>query len=163
MAFKFGTKSLSKLEGVHPDLVEIFKLAISKSTIDFGISQGVRTKEHQRKLVASGASKTMNSKHLPQESDGFAHAVDIFCIVDGRVSWELPCYWKAGDAILEAMRELNTIPLRWGNCWHIYNLLDDQHKNKSCEDLSTEYIDLRRNANPPRTPFIDSPHWEKGK
>ena len=83
MGFKFGTKSLSKLEGVHPDLVEIMKLAVSKSTIDFGISQGVRTKSHQAELVKSGASKTMNSKHLPQEIDGFAHAVDIFCIVDG--------------------------------------------------------------------------------
>tara|TARA_X000001036_G_scaffold305140_1_gene284071 strand:+ start:90 stop:584 length:495 start_codon:yes stop_codon:yes gene_type:complete len=163
MAYKFGTKSTSKLEGVHPDLVEIMKLAISKSSIDFGISQGVRTKSHQAKLVASGASTTMNSKHLPQEVDGFAHAVDIFCIIDGRVSWELPCYWKAGDAILEAMREVGGTPLRWGNCWHIYNLLHTDHKTKSCEDLSTEYIDLRRNAQPPRTCFIDSPHWEIGK
>ena len=160
MGYKFGTKSISRLKGVHPDLVEVFKDAIEISTIDFGISCGVRTKSEQARLVASGASKTMNSKHIPQEVDGFSHAIDIFCYLDGRLSWELPCYWKAGDAILKASRDKG-VKLRWGACWHIYNLLHLDHHKKSCEELCMEYTDLRRSQG--KTPFIDSPHWELGK
>jgi len=160
MGYKFGTKSISRLKGVHPDLVEVMKKSIEISDIDFGISCGVRTKKEQARLVASGASKTMNSKHLPQEVDGFSHAIDIFCYVDGRLSWELPCYWKAGDAILKASRELG-VKLCWGACWHIENLLHVDHHKKSCEVLCNEYVDLRRSQG--RTPFVDSPHWQLGK
>jgi peptidoglycan L-alanyl-D-glutamate endopeptidase CwlK len=160
MAYKFGTKSLSRLEGVHPEIVEVAKKAIEISRIDFGISCGVRTKREQAKLVASGASQTMNSKHLPQEVDGLSHAIDIFCYVDGRLSWELPCYWTAGDAILKASRDLGT-KLRWGACWHIDNLLHTNEHERTCESLCNEYTDLRRSQG--RTAFIDAPHWELGK
>lgn len=160
MGYKFGTKSISRLKGVHPDLVEVMKKSIEISDIDFGISCGVRTKSEQAKLVASGASQTMNSKHIPQEVDGFSHAIDIFCYVDGRLSWELPCYWIAGDAILKASRELG-VKLCWGACWHVGNLLHTTQHNKSCEMLCNEYVDLRRSEG--RTPFVDAPHWQLGK
>ena len=62
--FKLSQKSLGKLEGVHPDMQELVKQAIQISTIDFGISEGLRTKERQKLLFEQGKSQTMNSKHL---------------------------------------------------------------------------------------------------
>ena len=73
--FKFGNRSISRLMGVHPLLVETAKLAIARSKIDFGITCGVRDMETQKKLKAAGRSWTLKSKHLVQE-DGFSHAID---------------------------------------------------------------------------------------
>ena len=64
MAFKLSKRSLDKLEGVHPKLVAVVKRAIETTTVDFGVTFGVRTVEEQERLVAAGRSQTMASKHL---------------------------------------------------------------------------------------------------
>ena len=155
MGFKFGTKSLSKLEGVHPDLVEIMKLAVSKSTIDFGISEGVRSKSRQALLVKSGASTTMNSKHIIQESTGFSHAVDMYTLVDGRACWELDTYALAGEAIVKSAKELGINNLSWGACWHIKDVAGC---NMACSDMIQDYISTRSKQG--RKIFMDAPHWQ---
>jgi len=71
MAFKLSQRSLDRLDGVKPQLVELVKRAIEITTIDFGVIEGLRSEERQKELVAKGASKTMKSKHL----DG--NAVDL--------------------------------------------------------------------------------------
>jgi len=152
--FRFGQKSLSKLEGVHPDLVAVAKLAIQKSAIDFGISEGVRSKSRQAKLVKAGASTTLNSKHIIQESTGFSHAIDIFTIVDGRACWELDTYCVAGEAFLLACKELSA-PVTWGACWHIKDISGCE---LSCHDMITQYTDARRKEG--RRAFIDAPHYQ---
>ena len=76
MSFKLGNTSQQRLIGVHPDLVRVVRRAIELSSMDFAVNEGLRTAERQRRLVASGASQTLNSKHLKQ-ADGFGHAVDI--------------------------------------------------------------------------------------
>ncbi|VWX54944.1 hypothetical protein [Novosphingobium sp. 9U] len=55
--YALGQRSLARLDGVHPVLITVGKRAIVISTQDFGVYEGVRTLERQRKLVASGASK----------------------------------------------------------------------------------------------------------
>lgn len=70
-SFILSQRSLSNLKGVHPDLVACVKRAICITTQDFFVGEGVRSVERQRTLVASGASKTMNSRHIT------GHAVDI--------------------------------------------------------------------------------------
>lgn len=76
MAFKLSNRSKVKLEGVHPDMVAVVERAIELTSVDFGVTYGVRTVEEQEKLVASGRSQTMKSKHLIQDS-GYSHAVDV--------------------------------------------------------------------------------------
>ena len=61
--FKLSKRSLNNLNGVKPQLVEVAKLAIQLTTIDFGVTEGLRTIERQRQLVARGASQTIKSKH----------------------------------------------------------------------------------------------------
>ena len=153
--FIFGKKSLSRLEGVHPDLIEVFKKAIGYSAIDFGISEGVRTKTRQAHLVKSGASTTLNSKHIIQESTGFSHAVDMYTIVDGRACWELDTYAVAGEAIVKSAKELGVDNLSWGACWHIPSVTDC---NMACMDMIQDYISTR--AKEGRKIFMDAPHWQ---
>ena len=74
--YTFGKTSMSKLKGVHQDLVSIMVEAISTSKVDFGISEGLRTKDRQKELVREGKSQTMNSSHLT------GHAGDIFIYKD---------------------------------------------------------------------------------
>lgn len=110
MGFKLGTRSLERLKGVHPDLVKVVKLAIEKSEIDFTVGEGLRTIETQRKYVAEGKSKTMNSRHLT------GHAVDLWPLVNGSVTWDWKYYYPMADAMKKAAKELN-ITIEWGGDW----------------------------------------------
>ena len=84
MSFTLSKRSLSKLEGVHEYMQDIVKEAITLTKIDFGIICGTRTRSEQAALVESGASKTMNSKHMKQESTGKSHAVDLMAYIGSR-------------------------------------------------------------------------------
>ena len=74
--FKLSNRSLEKLEGVNPVLVETVKEAIKLSSVDFGVIYGVRSLEEQKKLYESKRSQTMKSKQLIQD-DKTSHAVDL--------------------------------------------------------------------------------------
>jgi len=108
--YKLGTRSLERLEGVHPDLVAVVKLAIEKTEIDFTVLEGLRTKERQVQLVASGASQTMNSRHIT------GHAVDLGAMINGKIEWSWPLYDRIAKAMKGAAKELK-IPIEWGGDW----------------------------------------------
>lgn len=45
MTYQLGNKSLQTLEGVHPDLVAVVKLAITLTEQDFSVGEGLRSVE----------------------------------------------------------------------------------------------------------------------
>tara|TARA_E500000081_G_scaffold15858_1_gene19419 strand:+ start:1158 stop:1625 length:468 start_codon:yes stop_codon:yes gene_type:complete len=153
MSFTLSSRSLSKLDGVNDSLQNCVKLAIGRTKIDFGVICGIRTTSEQAALVKSGASQTMNSRHLPQESTGTGHAVDLMAYVGSRGSWELNLYDDIADAMKSAAKELD-IKIRWGAAWH--KTLNEW--DGTAEDLMNQYIDVRRSEG--RRPFIDGPHFE---
>ena len=110
MTYKLSKRSLSRLEGVHKDLVQVVKLAIELTEVDFGVTEGVRTIERQRELFAKGASKTMNSRHLT------GHAVDLVAYVGSEARWDWPLYHKIADAMKRAANSLG-VPIVWGGDW----------------------------------------------
>jgi peptidoglycan L-alanyl-D-glutamate endopeptidase CwlK len=57
--YKLSSRSLGKLEGVNPVLVDTVKRAIELTKVDFGVIFGVRSLETQKKLYESGRSQTM--------------------------------------------------------------------------------------------------------
>jgi peptidoglycan LD-endopeptidase CwlK len=148
MSFRLSQRSLSRLEGVKPELVAVVKRAIQVTTVDFGVTEGLRTVETQRKYVAAGKSQTMNSKHITGD------AVDLVAFIDGQISWELNVYDNVADAMRQAAEEYN-VALRWGAAW---NLPDIRRWNGSMEAAMNYYIDERRREG--RRPFIDAPHFE---
>ena len=139
-------------------MIKCVTSAIEWSKVDFGVICGTRTKSQQAELVKSGASQTMNSKHLPQEVDGFSHAVDLMAYVnDGsgsRASWELNLYDDIADAMAKAAKTHN-VAIKWGAAWSIGNIAQ---WNSTMEGAMNSYIDLRRSEG--RRPFIDGPHFE---
>ena len=148
MAFYLSPRSLKRLQGVDEALEQVVHRAIEITEVDFGVSCGIRTIEEQKKLYATGASKTMRSKHLDGE------AVDLVAYMNGNVSWELSVYDEIATAVALAARELD-LPVRWGAAWHIPDI---RYWEKSFEEAYTDYIDLRRSQG--KVPFIDAPHFE---
>lgn len=118
MTFKLGLRSKLKLRGVHPDMVKVVERAISLSSIDFTVTEGLRTRERQAQLLAAGASQTMRSRHIT------GHAVDVAALVAGKVRWDWPLYGAIAAAFKEAARQLG-IPIVWGGDWK--SLRDGPH------------------------------------
>jgi len=111
--YSLSKRSLAKLEGVHPDLVMLVRLAIKICEVDFSVVDGVRTVEKQREYFDSGASLTMDSKHLT------GHAVDLVPWVDGR------SYFGRGHLALIhiAMKRAGSllgIDFEWGGSWKTF-------------------------------------------
>ena len=153
MAFKLSGRSLGKLEGVHPDLVETVKEAIKVSLVDFGVIYGVRSLAEQQKLYDAGRSQTMKSRHLVQE-DGYSHAVDLMAYDGSNPSWDIVMYDDIADAMLMAANKTGA-KICWGAAWHIDNIAE---WDGTMEAAMNAYVDLRRSQN--RRPFIDGPHFQ---
>lgn len=148
MAYKLSKRSLARMDGVDERMVRVVQTAISLTSVDFGVIQGLRTIQEQRELVAKGASQTMKSKHI----DGLA--VDLMAYVGSRGSWELSLYDNIADAMkLAAIEE--GVAIRWGAAWHIPDI---REWDGTMQDAMDGYIDLRRSQG--RRPFIDGPHFE---
>ncbi len=116
--FRFSRSSYDKMSGVRPELVAIASRALDLSTVDFGVTEGLRSEARQRELVASGASQTMNSRHLT------GHALDVVAYVGGTVSWDWPLYDRIAVAMKSAAEELG-VPIEWGGDW--VSLKDGPH------------------------------------
>lgn len=110
MSIVLGQRSLSRLEGVHPDLVRVVKKAASMSSLDFTVLEGLRTQARQKQLMELGATKTMNSRHLT------GHAVDLAPMVGGTVRWDWPLYHQLAVIVKDAAKSEN-VPIQWGGDW----------------------------------------------
>jgi peptidoglycan L-alanyl-D-glutamate endopeptidase CwlK len=111
--YTLSTRSLDRLNDVHPDLVRVVKLAIQLSKIDFVVLEGLRTKERQALLKTIGASQTMNSRHIT------GHAVDLGALLNKEVRWDWPLYHKIAKAMKQAATDLN-VPIVWGGDWRTF-------------------------------------------
>lgn len=111
---KYSQRSLDSLDGIHPDLRRVIDRALQDSPIDFTVIEGLRTLERQRELVASKASRTMNSRHLT------GHAVDLMALDEhGKGSWHWPLYDRLGDAV-KAAAEAEDVVINWGGDWQSF-------------------------------------------
>jgi peptidoglycan L-alanyl-D-glutamate endopeptidase CwlK len=146
--WKFGSRSLQKLQGVDDGLVRVCHLALTYSPVDFGITCGLRTQAEQNQLRIQGKSQAKRSRH----QDGMA--IDVVAYVDGKVSWDIQDYIKIANAFAMASKELN-IKVRWGGAW-THTL--DKHTGTEAYNA---YVSLRKSQG--RKPFIDGPHFELPK
>jgi peptidoglycan L-alanyl-D-glutamate endopeptidase CwlK len=124
--YKFGKRSKERLKGVKPELVNVLNELVK--IMDVTIIEGLRTKERQEELVASGASKTKYSKHLEGK------AVDLA---------PYPIDWKdrdrfhyMGGMIRGIAKQLN-VNVRWGGDWDG----DGETKDNGFDDLV--HVELR--------------------
>lgn len=157
MPFKLSSRSLKRLEGVHPELVNVVKSAILLTPHDFGVTCGVRDKATQAKLVQQKKSFTMNSKHLIQEATGFSHAVDLVVYdTSGNVCWEIDMYDEVADAMKQAAIDLGKkVGIKWGGAWTVPDICE---WNDTMEKAYNSYCQIR--ANQGRKIFCDMPHYQ---
>jgi peptidoglycan L-alanyl-D-glutamate endopeptidase CwlK len=101
------------MEGLHPDLVKVLDRFIQITPIDVTVLEGRRSLDRQRALVAKGASKTMNSRHLT------GHAVDIAPLDDGSVSWAWPLYHEIAPVMKRAANDVGVL-IEWGGDWRTF-------------------------------------------
>ena len=148
MPFVLSNRSLSKLEGVDPTLVDVVKKAIEYTKVDFAVTEGLRSVERQKELVAAGKSQTMASKHIE------GRAVDVVAYVGSDIAWEINLYDDICDVMAKAAKEFG-VAIKWGAAW---SEGDIRTYPISAEDAMNKYIDLRRSEG--RRPFIDAPHFE---
>jgi peptidoglycan L-alanyl-D-glutamate endopeptidase CwlK len=159
MAFAFGQRSLSRLEGVHPDLVAVAKRAIEISDIDFMVVEGVRSDEQCRINYGKGRTAAQcraagidakyarpelskvtwlknpyNSRHRKQ-ADGFGQAVDL---LPAPYDWKDP---KGFDRVAKAMNaaanELG-VNITWGADW------DDDGVPRERGETDSPHFELTR-------------------
>ena len=148
MIFQLSPRSLARLDGVKPEMAGVVARAIQLTKVDFGVTEGLRSIETQRRYVEAGKSQTMDSKHLTGE------AVDLVAYVGGQVSWELNLYDDIADAMRAAALEAG-VAIRWGGAWNVPNICKWDGTMASAMNF---YIDSRRREG--RRPFIDGPHFE---
>ena len=98
------------MRGINPRLVGVVARAILITPVDFTVLEGLRTKERQQQLFESGASRTLNSRHLTGD------AVDLAAWIDGEVRWDWPLYDRIAAAMKAAALDLG-VDLEWGGDW----------------------------------------------
>jgi peptidoglycan L-alanyl-D-glutamate endopeptidase CwlK len=148
--YTFGKASLARLEGLHPDLVRVVKLAITISEIDFTIIEGVRSDEQcyinfgkgrtAAQCLAKGCPAKYAQPHLPRvtwlnhplssdhhaKGDGYGHAVDLYpypvCLVlNEKPKVYEPLFDKIAVAVFKAAKQLG-VSIRWGANWDLDNV-----------------------------------------
>lgn len=109
----FTPRSEKSLQGVHPDLVRVARRALELAQVDFIVTEGLRTRKRQEQLVAQGASKTMNSRHLT------GHAIDVAPVINGVVRWDWPPFHDIAKAMKQSASELG-VAIVWGGDWRTF-------------------------------------------
>jgi hypothetical protein len=108
-----GSGGGDKLHGVDPRINEVLSLASQRTGIKIGVSEGLRTPDRQREMVAQGKSQTMNSKHL------HGGAADYHIIgEDGKANWDFEAYRPLADEAKKVAAELGYDGFEWGGDWN---------------------------------------------
>lgn len=132
--FKFGKTSAEKLSQCHDDLQLIMDIALSRSKIDMGISEGHRSVEKQQEYFHQGKSKidgiTKKGKHNFHPS----LAVDVFVYHPDFAMRKKMIYSKshlayfAGivDAVAWELYNAGRVShvIRWGGNWDGDQIID---------------------------------------
>lgn len=141
--FKLSQNSQKVLATVYPDLRRVVELAITKTKVDFGVAQGGRTLDYQRRLYGKGrtaaqcvkmgvpaayAQPTLDKvtwirpelgNHVV-DSTGLGRAVDLVPYYQGVQNWDnigkLGLWPQIAAAMKQAAKELG-VPINWGGDW----------------------------------------------
>jgi len=127
--YSFSETSRRKLDSCHPILVMIAERALELSQVDFGISEGHRSKETQIKYFREGKSKidgvNKRSKHQYKPSMAF----DVYIYVRGfpKLAYDVDhlCY-LAG--VITAVGKGMGYKLRWGYNWDCDGVLREDQR-----------------------------------
>ena len=115
------TRSQKNLERVHSDLVKVItKTAELVEGYSFVVTEGARTVERQKVLLAEKKTTTMKSRHIPENNVcGLSCAVDLAVKVGTAAVWDMASYKKLAEVVKEAARQVK-VPIEWGGDWKTF-------------------------------------------
>jgi hypothetical protein len=128
--FKFGARSIARLETCESRLQAVVRRAMSLQLMDFTVLVGHRDQAAQEDAFERGASKRRwpNSKHNSVPS----RAIDI---APWPIRWgdedsptrlkDIGNFYRLAGIVLATAREWN-VPLRWGGDWNMDGDIYDQ-------------------------------------
>jgi len=136
MPWDYGSRSISKLDTCHPDLVEVFHLYRQRQYFEITIIHGWRGEEvqHQAFIEGNSTKDWPDSKHNFLDATGkpLSLAVDFgpWCLLPSG-KWGVP--WKdthafaiIGGMLLACAKELGH-NLRYGGDWDMDGQTTDQN------------------------------------
>lgn len=128
-----------RMRGMHPDLIDIIETTADRLPFAIGIPKDghLRTEAEQRRMVETGASQTMNSRHRT------GHAVDLFAEIDGKDVWTKP-HSRIIAEMMQAVATEKGINITWGGTWKSG---DTPHFELSWDDYPKQ--DISWHAAPP--------------
>lgn len=137
--YKLSERSLNRLQGVHPFLLETIKHGITNAPFDFGIPQygGLRTSQDQKDLYAIGRTVDVGTRkpvtyadgvekvsNHQMRKDGFGWAFDIYIFHNGKASWNVDRLEavarhliKWSETLSRENEEFADFYLTWGGDW----------------------------------------------
>lgn len=123
--FVFGKRSKDNLYEVCPPLIQVAECAITKTTVDFMIIDGLRSEAEHAENLRKGVTWVKRSLH----QDGLA--IDFVVWKDGKISWDPSDYFFVKDAFNQCAGELG-IPIIWGGDWRVKDYGHIELKNRVC-------------------------------
>ena len=117
-------RDILRLQGVHPDLVNVVQVAANKSPLKFFVIEGLRTAEKEAEAVATGHSQAKHSRHL----GGFA--VDLGILINDVLTWDEKWYAQLSGVMLGVAADLK-VPLVWGGSWKTLRDCDHWELNRN--------------------------------
>lgn len=147
--YHLSESSQDKLVPLDPKLAQCVRRAITITTVDFTVFEGLRTRDRQEKLVAQGVSRSLESYHLT------GHAVDLVPYIGGKVQWQMPACIQIAIAMREAAVHFG-VRLTWGGVWdRLLSELDPVDLASEIHDYTTRYRQTHQGW-----PLIDGPHFQ---
>ncbi len=113
---ELNQRSKNNLKGVNNVLIEIVEKSVEifntkyNEESYFVVTEGVRTLERQKQLLAENKSQTLDSYHIT------GHAIDVALFLNGKITWNLKDYKKLADIIKQAAKDLG-YDIVWGGDW----------------------------------------------
>lgn len=127
MSFIFSNTSRERLNTCDVYLIKVLTKAIELSPIDFGIAQGARTFDQQKRYFLEGKSKInpdnysldelpLKAKHIVTDDYPKSRAVDIYGYNSQGATWDVKHLSVVAGVIL-AVDKMYDNRLRWGGNW----------------------------------------------
>jgi len=119
--YELSERSLERLQGIEPTLLDIVLESITHSPHDFGIPRygGMRSAEDQKKLYEKGRSQRDGYNKLSYHQTG--RAFDIYVLDDeGKPTWNSKYHYKYEEVarhIQKIAKEKFFTTVTWGGDW----------------------------------------------
>ncbi len=130
MIFKYGTRSLGRLETCHLNLIIVAHKAIEICHLDITVICGARGREAQNEAYAVGTSTKQWPNSMHNAGDGHANplslAIDLAPWIQGSVHWDDEGSFYELAGAVKAAGKIEGIELRGGTDWDRDGLTEDQ-------------------------------------